>query len=141
MDPEGGGGGAGGPDPLWNCQIINFCHVEIFRQTPSGNLDPFEKIFWIRACPPCGDCSLGKPLLFSPAACYLFIHSPFCIYKAIPWVFPQHCVTKLWSKPAHFHSYAPLYPGPGGPWFQMTSAIQHVHLSFESTRQKLAGTL
>ena len=35
------GGGAGGPDtPFpWNCQIINFCHVEIFRQTPSGNLD------------------------------------------------------------------------------------------------------
>ena len=23
-----------------NCQIICFCHVEIFRQTPSGNLDP-----------------------------------------------------------------------------------------------------
>ena len=36
-DPEGG---TGGPDPLWNCTIINFCHVEIFRQTPSGNLDP-----------------------------------------------------------------------------------------------------
>ena len=47
-DPEGG---TGGPDPPWNCQIINFCHVEIFRQTPSGNLDPPpEKIFWIRAC-------------------------------------------------------------------------------------------
>ena len=48
--------GAGGPDPphththTWNCQIINFCHVEIFRKTPSGNLDPPEKIFWIRAC-------------------------------------------------------------------------------------------
>ena len=35
------GGGTGGLDPPpWNCQIINFCHVEIFRQTPSGNLDP-----------------------------------------------------------------------------------------------------
>ena len=33
-------GGTGGPDPSWNCQIIDFCHVEIFRQTPSGNLDP-----------------------------------------------------------------------------------------------------
>ena len=43
-------GGTGGPDPTWNCQIINFCHVESFRQTPSGNLDPPEKIFWIRAC-------------------------------------------------------------------------------------------
>ena len=26
----------------WNCQIINFCHVEIFRQNPSGNLDPLS---------------------------------------------------------------------------------------------------
>ena len=43
----GSRGGTGGPDPPppWNCKIINFCHVEIFRQTPSGNLD-----FWIRAC-------------------------------------------------------------------------------------------
>ena len=36
-DPEGG---TGGPPPPWNCQIICFCHVEIFCQTPSGNLDP-----------------------------------------------------------------------------------------------------
>ena len=34
--------------------------------------------------PPCGDCSLVKPLLFSPAACYLFIHGPVCIFKANP---------------------------------------------------------
>ena len=50
-DPEGGG--TGGPDHPWNCQIIDFCHVEIFRQIPYGNLDPPpppEKIFWIRAC-------------------------------------------------------------------------------------------
>ena len=39
-DPEGGGGGAGGLDPPWNCQIIDFCHVEIFLQTPSGNVYP-----------------------------------------------------------------------------------------------------
>ena len=41
------------PPPPWNCQIINFCHVKIFHQTPSGNLDPPptpEKIFWISAC-------------------------------------------------------------------------------------------
>ena len=31
------------PPPPWNCQIINFCHVEIFRKTPSGNLDPLRK--------------------------------------------------------------------------------------------------
>ena len=42
-DPEGRGG-SGGPDSPppphpRNCQIINFCHVEVFRQTPSGNLD------------------------------------------------------------------------------------------------------
>ena len=38
------------PRPPRNCQIINFCHVGIFRQTPSGNLDPPpEKMFWIRA--------------------------------------------------------------------------------------------
>ena len=52
---RGGGGdrGSGPPPPPWNCQIINFCYVEIFSQTPSGNLDPLthpEKIFWIRAC-------------------------------------------------------------------------------------------
>ena len=46
-DPEGGGGQ--GSAPPRNCQIINFCHVEIFRQTPSGNLDP-QTMFWIRAC-------------------------------------------------------------------------------------------
>ena len=40
----GSRGGTGDPDPPppppRNCQIINFCHVEIFRQTPSRNLDP-----------------------------------------------------------------------------------------------------
>ena len=48
---RGGGGRRSGPQPPppWNCHIINFCHVEIFRQTPSGNLDsapppPPEKI-------------------------------------------------------------------------------------------------
>ena len=42
--PMGGSrGGTTGPDHPWNCQIINFCHVEIFRQTPSGNLDPLRK--------------------------------------------------------------------------------------------------
>ena len=50
--------GGRGPDPPWNCQIINFCHVEIFHQTPSGTLDPPpppppEKIFWICACSYC----------------------------------------------------------------------------------------
>ena len=47
-----GGEGNRGSGPPWNCQIINFCHVDIFRKTPSGNLDlpPPEKIFWIRAC-------------------------------------------------------------------------------------------
>ena len=34
------GGGDKGSGPHWNCQITNFCHVEIFRQTPSGNLPP-----------------------------------------------------------------------------------------------------
>ena len=52
-DPEGGQGvRTPPPPPPRNCQIISFCHVEIFRQTPSGNLDPpppSEKIFWIRA--------------------------------------------------------------------------------------------
>ena len=37
---RGGGKGVRPPPPTWNCQIICFCHVEIFRQTPSGNLDP-----------------------------------------------------------------------------------------------------
>ena len=37
---RGGGGDRGSPPPTWNCQIICFCHVEIFRQTPSENLDP-----------------------------------------------------------------------------------------------------
>ena len=37
-DPEGGGQGV--RIPPRNCQIINFCHVVIFRQTPAGNLDP-----------------------------------------------------------------------------------------------------
>ena len=40
--------------PLWNCQIINFCHVEIFRQTPSAIGPPPPppspgKMFWICA--------------------------------------------------------------------------------------------
>ena len=41
-DPEGvtGGPDLSPPPPGNNCQIINFCHVEIFRKTPSGNLDP-----------------------------------------------------------------------------------------------------
>ena len=36
----GSRGGDRGSGPPWNCQIISFCHVEIFRQTPFGNLDP-----------------------------------------------------------------------------------------------------
>ena len=69
-DLQRGGGGdreSGTPPPPRNCQIINFCHVEIFRQTPSGNLDPApphphpEKVFWIRAC-----SSQGKG--FTPAS-------------------------------------------------------------------------
>ena len=36
-DPEGVQGVRTLP---WNCKIINFCHVEIFRQTPSENLPP-----------------------------------------------------------------------------------------------------
>ena len=38
--PNMGGSRGGDKGPPWNCQIICFCHVEIFRQTPSGNLDP-----------------------------------------------------------------------------------------------------
>ena len=37
---KGGGQGVRTPPPPWNIQIINFYHVEIFRQTPSGTLDP-----------------------------------------------------------------------------------------------------
>ena len=33
---RGGGDRGSGPPPPWNCQIINFCHVEIFRQAPSA---------------------------------------------------------------------------------------------------------
>ena len=40
---RGGGTGGSDPPPPWNCQIISFYHVEIFRQTPSGNLDPLRK--------------------------------------------------------------------------------------------------
>ena len=36
---RGGGQGVRTPPP-WNCQIIDFCHVEIFRQTPSGSWTP-----------------------------------------------------------------------------------------------------
>ena len=36
----GGSRGGGGAGPPWNCQFISFFHVEIFRQSPSGNLDP-----------------------------------------------------------------------------------------------------
>ena len=65
---RGGGGPDPAPPPPWNCQIINFCHVEIFHQTPSGNLDPPppppapEKIFWIRAC---GDHYENKPMHYT----------------------------------------------------------------------------
>ena len=43
MGGSRGGGGTGGPPPhleLPDYTCICFCHVEIFRQTPSGNLDP-----------------------------------------------------------------------------------------------------
>ena len=46
------GGGQGIRTPPWNCQIISFCHVEIFRQTPSGTLDPRMRLcFAYRICP------------------------------------------------------------------------------------------
>ena len=44
-DPEGGEQGVRPPPSPWNCQIFCFCHVEIFRQTPSGNLDPPSENF------------------------------------------------------------------------------------------------
>ena len=61
------GGGTGGLDPPWNCQIINFCHVEIFRQTPSVNLDiPPPSIFSGSAhVPSMHRSALVRPLLFT----------------------------------------------------------------------------
>ena len=72
-----------------------------------------------------------------PAACYLFISGPFCIYKAnqkpaffrkgydgispaLPW-------QNFGQSPAYFHGFPPPSPGPGGPWLL-------VHKGFISLR-------
>ena len=41
-DPEGGTGGPPRPPPHWNCQIICFCHVEIFPFWEFGPPPPWE---------------------------------------------------------------------------------------------------
>ena len=81
-----------------------------------GNSGDFD--FWasksLLKAPLCGDCSLVKPLLFSPAACYRFISWPFCLYKANPGISPALPWLNFGQIPAHFHGYPPPLPRPGG---------------------------
>ena len=72
------------PPPPGIARLLFFCHVEIFRQTPSWNLDPPtplpppppppEKIFWIRAC--CLCCLLFTGCDINIRADYGVLHSP-----------------------------------------------------------------
>ena len=81
-----------------------------------GNSRDFD--FWSSKsplkAPPCGDCLLVKPLLFSPAAYYFFIHSLFFIHKAHLGYFRHTAVAKLWPKPRSFPWLSPTLPGHGG---------------------------
>ena len=76
----------------------------------SGGFDLWFSKSLLKA-PSCGDYSLVKSLLFTPAACYLFISLPFCLYKANPGYFPRTAVAKRLSKPRSFSRLSPPSPG------------------------------
>ena len=94
----------------------------------SGNSGDFD--FWssksLLKAPSCGDCSMVEPLLFPPPpqpAIFSF-QGPFCLYKANPGYFHHTAMAILWSKPHSFPRLSPaLLLGLGGPWLQMTSAL------------------
>ena len=72
-DPEGDRGSG----PPWNCQIINFCHVEIFRQTPSGNLGPLRKF---------SGSALGVALVLSASLSFQLTFHNFLNKEKVPLV-------------------------------------------------------
>ena len=72
--------------------------------------------------PFCGDCSLVKPLMFSPTACYLFIHGPFCnSCIKLTRVFPPHCRGKTLVKAPLISTAIPRPPPGGGGWSVVTN--------------------
>ena len=96
--------------------ILIYIHVIcIHGPYPAMNSEDFD--FWSSQsplkAPPCADCSLVKPLLFSPQPAILSFHDPFCIFKprvispALPW-------QNFGQSPAHIHGYLLPCSGAGG---------------------------
>ena len=85
--------------------LYDFDNVTICNHGPPapGNSEEFD--FWSSKSPlktpPCGDCSLVKPLLFSLTAYYLFMSWSFLPIQASPALPWQNFV----QIPANFHSY------------------------------------
>ena len=115
---------------IQNCYALVICNHG--PSSPPGNSADFD--FWSSQsplkAPPCGDCSLVKPfILFSPAACFLFIYlfkEPFCLYiKQTPGISPALPWQNFGQSPAHFLGYPPPSPGDRrrGAWLQMTECI------------------
>ena len=99
--------------PMQCCYALVICN---HGPTGPGNSGDFE--FWssksLLKAPPCGDCSLVKPLLFSSAACYLFISQPFLPVLIKPPGISPALVAKLWSKTRSFPQLSPALPQAWG---------------------------
>ena len=91
-----------------------------------GNSGGFD--FWssksLLKAPTCGDCSLVKPLLFSPRSLLSFHFTALLAYiKQTPSIFPALPWQNLGQSPHSFPRLSPALPqGWGGPCLQMASA-------------------
>ena len=96
----------------------------------SGDFDFWSSKSPLKA-PPCWDCLLVKPLLFSPTSAIFSFHGPFCLIKQTPGISEAMLWQNFGQSPTHFHGYLKPSHGGGGLWLQMTSA--HVHIAFDIT--------
>ena len=90
----------------------------------SGDFDFWSSKSLLKA-PPLRGLIVGKTTAVFPRSLLSFHFMALFAYKnANPGYFPRTAMAKLWSKPRSFPLLSPPSPGGGGPWLQMTSALE-----------------